>query len=341
MNNTKTRVFTFGSAFAAANCPSARARTRRLTVLSLLATALLALPTGAGERAPGNDEDDGERFGVRYDRLALVGGGGLAARYVGFKYVDRAWYQGQKLDHIRWVNDWSGETYLNIDKAGHFFGGLFMAQGMMQAYAWTGFTPPTAAALGTLTSWAALLEIEMRDAHFDQWGFSIPDFVANSVGAGVPLMHTLFPATRIVNFKLGYHPSRLYRDRVDRQAAGKPHYDHLIDDYEGMTFWMTLAVDDLLRGEIERRWPDQLGLALGYGAVGLHGENAKSTGPDRGYPELPDARPELFLALDYDTRYLPGEGPLWSLFKSQLRWIHLPAPTVRLYPELRFYLLYM
>ena len=282
-----------------------------------------------------------DHLGIRFNRLALVGTSGLALRYVGFKYFDRAWYQGQKLDHIRWVNDWSGETYLNIDKAGHFFGGLFMAQGMTRAYNWSGFSPRTAAVLGTLTSWAALLEVEMRDARFDQWGFSIPDFVANSVGASMPLMHTLFPQTQAIGFKFSYFPSNLYRDRKGRAATGLPHYEHIIDDYEGMTFWMTFSVNDVLEGSVEETWPDQLGLALGYGAVGLHGANAKSTGPNRGFPELPDARPEIFLALDYDARNLPGDAPYWNSFKTQLRWIHLPAPTIRLYPDVRFYLLYM
>ena len=307
--------------------------------LTLLTSAVFA--AGETSATADNSASSVDRLGVRYDRLALVGSSGLAFRYVGFRYMDRAWYQGQKLDHIRWVNDWSGETYLNIDKAGHFFGGLFMAQGMTRAYTWSGFTPRTAAFLGTLTSWAALLEVEMRDARFDQWGFSIPDFVANSIGASVPLMYTLFPRTRAVGFKFSYFPSDLYTNRRDRRAAGHPHYDHVIDDYEGMTFWLTLSVNEILRGRLEETWPDQLGIALGYGAVGLHGENAKSTGPNRGYPDLPDARPEIFLALDYDARNLPVSGTFWSSFKSQLRWVHLPAPTIRLYPDVRFYLLYM
>ena len=76
-------------------------------------------------------------------------------------------------------------TYVNVDKAGHFMGGLVMAEAMSETYAWCGFGTRSAAALGTLTSWAALLEIEMRDTHFDQWGFSIPDFFTNTVGASV------------------------------------------------------------------------------------------------------------------------------------------------------------
>ena len=157
--------------------------------------------------------------GIQFDRLALISGSGVAFRYLGYRYVDRAWYQGQKQDHIRWIQDWSGDTYLNLDKGGHFMAGLFVAQTLNDAYTWSGFRPRTAAVLGTLTSWVALLEVEMRDAYFDQWGFSVPDFSANTIGASIPLVYAFFPATRAVGFKFSYHPSQLYRQRRERAAA--------------------------------------------------------------------------------------------------------------------------
>jgi hypothetical protein len=260
---------------------------------------------------------------------------------LGFKYVDRTWYQGQKTDSIRWIYDWSGETYVHLDKGGHFMSGLFMAQKLNDAYAWTGFSPHTSALLGTLTSWAALLEVEMRDAYFDQWGFSVPDFVANTLGASVPLIHTFFPRTRAISFKFSYYPSRLYLDHRERAAIDQPHIDSLIDDYEGMTFWATFAINDFLPPRVEEIWPDYLGLAIGYGATGLHGSNVKSRGRFKYYPDRPDARPEILIALDYDASYLPGNHPFWGYFKLQLNWLHLPTPAVRIHPDFRFYLLFM
>ena len=303
---------------------------RRVLLVAL--TVLLCAPAHA---------DDGDATGVRYDRLALVGGSAATFRYLGFRYVDRAWYQGQKLDSIRWLNDWDGATYVNFDKAGHFMGGLFLAQTLNDAYTWVGFGPRSAALLGTVTSWAALLEIEMRDAYFDQWGFSIPDFVANTAGASLPLIHALFPRTTAIRFKFSYFPSALYRDRERRALAGQPHIDHAIDDYEGMTAWMTIAIDEWLSGRAGELWPDYLGLGLGYGVVGLHGSNVKSRGRFKHYKDRLDARPEFFLGLDYDAQHLPGCHPLWRYFAEQLNWIRFPAPAIRVYPDLRFYLIYM
>ena len=292
--------------------------------------------SGQGSAADGLRKEEG----IDLKRMAVAGGGAATLRYLGFRYMDRAWYQGERTDRVRWINDWSGETYLNMDKGGHFMGGLIMAQTFAETYAWCGLGGRSAALLGTLSSWAALLEIEMRDAHFDQWGFSIPDFLANSAGAGVPLFYSFFPATRHLRFKFSYYPSALYLDRDERRAGGRPHIDHLIDDYEGMTFWTTLSLDQVLGGRAKALWPDFLGIGLGYGVSGLHGGNVKSKGPNKYYGDLPAARPEIILGLDYDLRMLPGRGRMWDHLKTQLNWIHFPAPALRIYPNWRVYLLY-
>ena len=312
---------------------------RRFLLVISLALGILSTPSSADDMPDKGRVDDERR--VRPGRLALVGGSAAAFHYIGFKYFDRAWYQGQKTHKIRWIYDWGGDTYVNLDKGGHFMGGAFMAQKLSEAYAWAGFTERTAALLGTTTSWAALLEIEMRDAYFDQWGFSVPDFIANTLGASLPVLHAFFPRTRALQFKWSYHPSNLYLQNRKRSASDLPHVDHLIDDYEGMTFWASLPLPSLLNRKSSAAPPEWLRLAIGYGATGLHGSNAKSRGRFKLYPNLPDAKPEVFLALDYDANYLPGNNRLWRYFKAQLNWLHWPAPAVRIYPSFRLYFLYL
>lgn len=278
---------------------------------------------------------------VQLNRLAALGGTGIAVHWAGFKYFDRAWYQGERGNSIRWLRDWSGDTYLHMDKGGHFMGGMFFSRSMAHAFAWTGFGPRTAASLGAAASWAVLFEVEMRDAYFADWGFSIPDFLANTAGASVPLIHTLWPSTQAVGFKFSYWPSPLYLDHDKRLAAGQPTTQYVIDDYQGMTFWLTFAVERALPSRLQAQWPDWLGLAVGYTARGMHGANVKSRGREREFAELPSARPEILLSLDYDATYLPSGGWMWENFKKQLNWLHFPAPAVRVYPDLRFYLLYL
>lgn len=312
-----------------------RARRRARTHGSAAWLCLVLLATGSTTSLA-----DSTSVGVQPTRLAMLGVSGAAAHWVGFAYFDRAWYQGQRRDSIRWLRDWSGDTYVHMDKGGHFLGGMILSQSLSSAFAWTGFGPRASAGLGAATSFAVMFEIEMRDAYFADWGFSIPDFVANTAGASVPLIHTLWPETQAVGFKFSYWPSPLYLDYDERRVAGRPNTQYAIDDYEGMTFWLTFAVERVLPEAWQERWPDGFGLALGYGARGMHGANVKSRGREREYRNLPSAQPEVLLSVDYDARQLPGEG-LWEDVKQQLNWMRFPAPAVRLYPDLRFYLLYL
>ena len=83
--------------------------------------------------------------GLHPGRLAALGAVGGGLHYVGFRYFDKTWYQGQKQDHIRWIYDWSGDTYLNLDKGGHFMGGMVMAQSIQDGLVWGGVSRRTSA----------------------------------------------------------------------------------------------------------------------------------------------------------------------------------------------------
>ena len=317
-----------------------------LVLLGMVGASLAGLPNrGESSELAQHAPEALQARKVKIKRLTLVGMSWATAGYIGYRYFEYSWYLGQKSDRIRWVNDWSGETYLNLDKAAHFSTGIVLTETMTSAYEWSGFRPRSAVILGALSSWVSLLTIEWHDAHFYNWGFSIPDFVANTLGVSVPLIHHFYPGTQALRFKFSYFPSPLYRERNERERIslvpqGPPFYRHFIDDYQGMTFWMTLAVNELLPPGVEKFWPDYLGLALGFGGSGLHGSNAKSRGPNRKYKNLPDGQNEIILALDYNTQLLPKGGATWEFIKKRLILFHLPAPAIRLYPEWGFYLLY-
>ncbi len=317
-----------------------------LGLLGVVGASILGLPhSGKSSELVRHAAEAPPARKVNIKRLTLVGLTWATAGYIGYRYVEEPWYLGQKSDRIRWANDWSGETYLNLDKGGHFSTGIGLAETMTSAYEWSGLRPRSAVILGALSSWLSLLAVEWHDAHFYNWGFSIPDFAANTLGVSVPLMHHFYPGTQALRFKFSYFPSPLYRERDERERLssipdGPPFFRHMIDDYQGMTFWMTLAVNELLPREAEKLWPDYLGLALGVGGRGLHGSNAKSRGPNKKYGNLPDGQNEIILALDYDARRLPSGGATWKFIKKRLIWFHFPAPAVRLYPEWGIYLFY-
>ena len=160
-----------------------------------------------------------------------------------------------------------------------------------------------------------LLEIEMKDGYYKWWGFSVPDFAANTLGVAFVMARELWAPARKFDLKMSYHRSDVYK-------AGK--FEHMISDYEGMTFWLTFAAGET--------WPhvcpDWLNVAIGYGAKGMGGIATEG------------GQPEVFVALDYDVRKLPGKHPYWVWLKRAFNEIHFPSPAVRVYPWATFYLLY-
>ena len=216
-------------------------------------------------------------------------------------------------------------------------GGIFLAQAASDLYSWTGFAPRTALLLGSFSSLAELLYIEYRDGRSDKWGFSTPDAAADALGALLPLVHYCLPATRAVRFKYGYFPSPLYRHRDPRRTTGRPFVPSFIDDYEGMTFWVVTNPSPLLSEYGAAGWPAWLGVALGVGAQGLHGFAGNSRGPERAYPELPDARREFYLSLDFDYAHFLGKVGVLRKFTPYLRLRRFPGPALRLHPTRTFY----
>ena len=301
----------------------------------LLFLVLPVVSTQAGQP----DSSKTRQREIHIKRLVYVGVGAAGVHWAGYRYLDRNWWQGKRVP-FRFVRDWSGDTYLNLDHGGHFMWGIFFAQITRDLYHWIGFSPRTALLLGSLSSLAEMLYIEYRDGRYDQWGFSVPDATADVLGALVPLMYEYIPVSRALQFKYGYFPSALYRNRKTRQAGGRPYVPSTIDDYEGMTFWMVMNPKPLLPEHAAEIWPDWLGVAVGVGAQGLHGYGHKSRGPDRGYPDLPDAQREIFLSLDFDFSHFFRNHDVLRKFTPYFRLLRFPAPALRIHPTLTFYLVF-
>lgn len=302
-------------------------------VLLILVFAATATPAAQPDSSETRQQE------IDLKRLGYVGVGAAGLHWAGYRYLKSIWWQGEQIS-LRFIHDWPGDTYLNLDHASHFMWGLFLAQTTGDLYHWIGFSPRTAALLGSLSSIAEMFYIEYRDGRYGRWGFSIPDATGDVLGALVPLIHTNFPATQIVRFKLSYFPSPLYRYGKVRQASGHPYAPSLMDDYEGMTFWMVINPKPLLPKHAADRWPDWLGVAVGVGAQGLHGYGRKSRGPDRWYPDLPDAQREIYLSPDFDFAHSLGNFEVLRKFTPYFRLLRFPTPALRIHPTPAFYLFY-
>lgn len=280
----------------------------------------------------GNLKD--EEIRISKKRLYLVTGLNVAAGAGAFAAHIEPWWSGEKAD-FRVDYDWYDGYHLEMDKLGHFFLNIQVTRLSAASWEWAGISRKPALWLGALTSTAIYTAVELMDGNYNKWGFSVPDYVANLLGAAYPIAQEYFKPLRHFNFKFSYWPSEFYRNDRDLNKhrdgfMGYEPTDNWMEDYDGMAFWLSADVDWMLPEVLKPYWPDWLNIAFGYGAYNLSQWNQ----------DIKERR--WFIALDYNLECLPGDSAFMKGLKSVLNIIHFPAPTIRMTPDgdVSFYLLY-
>lgn len=259
---------------------------------------------------------------IRPVRLALAGSTVVGVNWLIYESFKDVWWDREK-GKFHFYRGWRRTTgfwdlgphdslWFHMDKLGHVYCGRLLAQTFTDMGHWVGFRPMQSYWIGALVSSLLMLEIELYDSQFKDWGFSIGDFIANEIGAFAPLMRYRFPILNDFALKLSYRPS------VELSEA-----QYFVEDYAGMTFWLSMPFYRVLPETFRQVWPQFLNLALGYSITKkAHGET------------------ELFLALDYRlTQFAPKSGILAALL-TKLDYLHLPAPTIRFRPDGKAFLFY-
>ncbi|MCB2203924.1 YfiM family protein [bacterium] len=255
----------------------------------------------------------------QWENLAIVGGV-LGATVTGIHiYQQNAWWQGQR-GPFHFVND--PDYALNVDKAGHFYGGAFGSWLGQKSMVWSGASQETAVwggfALGSLFE----LYVEFEDGFATGWGFSPGDAYADVAGAAWPVLQHYVPYLSSFQPKFTYWPSDAFINGT--------HKGNAIDDYEGQTYWMGIHMYELLPPSWQDYWPSWLGIAVGISIRNMHTE--------QGYENL---QRNVIIALDYDMReIIPGDSWLLHTLKEALNFIHFPSPAIRISPNYIAYGIY-
>jgi hypothetical protein len=252
----------------------------------------------------------------------------LTIDLIGYYRLKDLWYDWEtsKLHGINLKADF--EKYKWMDKYGHIMHAYFASGLFSKGYRWAGMSGENSILYGALSGWLWMLQIEIADGFFEKWGFSWGDLIANTFGAGYSALQQIYPETfGGIQPKISYKVSRAYKEKQYYHEA-----KNIIDDYEGMTFWLAVNAFHYMPKTIQDNYPEwskPFGLALGYSAKGI-GAN-----PQGGYKEI-------FIGLDYDLRKLSlgNENNLIRFLKDELNIIRLPLPAVRISPHGVWYGLY-
>lgn len=255
---------------------------------------------------------------VSRPRLLLAGGALVTANWILYHQLNDAWwqekrsgfhfYQGYRRTHGAYDLGWHDSYYYHLDKASHILAGLFLTESLLEINRWVGFSAAGAERVSAIVASALLLEVEIYDGFFEEWGFSLGDFLANELGVVWATAQRRTPGLRTVRLKISYDPRAPIAE------------DSWIKSYNAMTFWLSFPVRQWLPCAAQRVWPAWLNLAAGYGT-------------DR----LRHGRLEAYLALDVNgAALLASRSPYTWPLRLLLTYVHLPLPALQFKPALRF-----
>ncbi len=262
----------------------------------------------------------------------LVVSSSLAAVLGGsYLYVKNSWWSDKQIPFH--FDDGADLTYaLNVDKVGHFMGGLEAADFFSSSMKWAGMNERKSLWYGAAFGTGLQLTIEMKDAYAPYWGFSKWDLALGSAGSFWPVAQYYNDDLKAINFKFSYYKqSNIYWD-LDKQRGKETNKYAWQDDYPNQTYWVTFDVNYFIETCC---WPDWLNIAVGFGIDDtqyLNASNRKTGGNN-----------EWYIALDYDVPKLlkKWNSPAGKKIKHWLNYFHFPAPTIRISPKLELYPLFL
>lgn len=225
-----------------------------------------------------------------------------------YLFADDAYYDDKKVK-FHWARnndtgnlDWFDNYHRGIDKFGHIYSTSLLSENLYFLARRCGYDNQEASWLAFGSSVTVLGAMEVWDAHFESWGFSVGDFVSNLLGAALPVSQQNIAFMRHINYKMSYN------------FLAKKTKDAGIHDYENMTFWITFNPVGLLDIKNKKGW-SAFNLAIGYGLEKYRSQKA-----------------EIYLSLDYNLKAVKVKNPYLQHIINILDRLHYPAPAIRMAP---------
>ncbi|MEJ2053710.1 MAG: DUF2279 domain-containing protein [Calditrichaceae bacterium] len=247
-------------------------------------------------------------------KRAFISGGLLAGSIgiIAFS-IDEAYYQDRRVKfHFTKDADgnltWFDNYHRGIDKFGHIFSTSLFSQNIYFLSRWSGYSNKTSSILASSLSISLLGGMEVWDAHFESWGFSIGDFIANMAGGLYPVAQYNYSFLQNIDYKMSYN---FLNERSP---------DHSVHDYENMTFWLSFNPRGISDARIIGWFPKWLNIAAGIGLDSYRNQ-----------------KQEFYIALDYNLKRIHTKSLLINQLLAMLDRFHLPAPAIRIAPKTIYY----
>ncbi len=244
-----------------------------------------------------------------------------------FYSLNKTWYANYPRSDFHFYNDW--KEWQHMDKAGHAWSSYQISNHTSKIWQWTGMEKKKAVMIGGISGMAYLSIIEILDGYSDKWGFSIPDILANTAGAGIFVAQELGWNEQRISIKLSYSPYR-YGTLTTRANAlfGSGDAEKVLKDYNGQTYWASINVKSFFP---ETQFPNWFNIAFGYGARTMLGgyENTWTTtsGTTITRSDIPRYK-RFYMSADIDLTRIKTKNKTLKTVFSLFNVLKVPAPTV-------------
>ena len=242
----------------------------------------------------------------------------------GITYLSKQWYSDKKRVPFHFYNDLRG--WNQVDKFGHFYASYIesdIGYSLMKKF---NFSEKKSLYLGGFQGLILETPIEIFDAYYDGWGFSLSDMVANAAGSLFFIFQQKIFKEQIIKPKLSF--SRSKYARVANGYLGKNNIvSEFLYDYNGYTFWFSISPRSIFPRSKIPKW---FNVSFGYGSDGMIGE-FKNLSSYKGI-EIPNFERfrQFYLSLDIDFSKIKTNSKFMKGVFTTLSYIKIPLPTLEI-----------
>lgn len=236
--------------------------------------------------------------------------------------LNAEWYKNYPRSSFHFYNDLS--EWLQMDKFGHVFTSYNIGEAEIDLLRWSGVDREKAIWYGGLTGSLFQLNIEIMDGFSKQWGFSVTDFAANTLGSTIAIAEELAWDDQRIKLKWSFHKTKYEQYRPDELGGNLA--ENMLKDYNGQTYWISMNLNSFLNKN--SGFPKWLNFAFGYSADGMTGGSGNPVEVDgKVLPSFQRYRKYL-ISLDLDLAKIKTKSKfLGTLFRS-INILKIPAPAL-------------
>ncbi len=281
---------------------------------------------------------------LKKGRLIGVTASTLSAYTATMIAVNTAWYQQYERTTFHFHND--ANNWLQMDKIGHAWTANAESIWGVELLRWTGLEDKKAIWIGASAAWFFQASIELLDGFSAEWGASLTDLAANTIGSGMVVAQELAWQEQRVLLKFSFHPVDYsdYPIHIQDRAGylyGSAFQEKLLKDYNGQTYWLSANPHAFGAQKI----PPWLNIAFGYGSQNVFGaiknewENADGQSLNAFAYER---QRQYYLSLDIDLSRIKTRSRTLNTVLGAFNVLKIPAPTIGLNSngQWRFYPIY-